>query len=1116
MAKSREHFALDWIKGELLETLNDARQALEAFVESDRDETRMRACLTGLHQVHGTLVMLELSGVTLLADHLEQLAQKMLAQETADEQGAAQVLMQGILELPGHLEEIQAGGADTAVSVGSLVNDIRVHLGQEPLSFDRDVASIARSASAESLDRFQEIDGAEKTRKIRAAYQQVLLSILKGEAVSGSVPMLTKVAKSLQKVCQGTPHEQQWEAFGEFVASLESHEGPLEGQSVKILRRVDSEIRALGQNGVGSLKEPVSLALVGELLDAAAQRQHENEVTARLKAEIASADDDASAVSPSGRQALSSAAAALREELLLVKDQLDLIVRAGGDATEALANLIAPLKQIGSTLSLLGFESSKSIIGDQVDLLNDAEEGEPLDQAALISIASALVQVDENLASFSHGGKDEAELIFDSAQKAVTVEARQGLDQVKQDVVDFISSEWDPRHLKDTAERITSICGALDMIPLPRASHLLGSCGRYVAMALAGGHTPTWQEMDLFADAVSGIDYYLERIGEASSFGVEDVLDLVARSLEGLDVPTDLPAAQQSNTAGVEETGLKASEPVSEDEVAAPETGDAEAVDSDAVDVEAADAEETEAPAETSAVALTDEAPVDLPGDLDEEAEEPKLELDDDPGFDLSGSDFDSFGERSEVEGSEEDLRSLDDVLAESEEAELDALAEEAFEARASGVDASQTDVPEETDVAEADAGSSDEAGSAALEAPPEEASAPVARLPAGREPVVDPSLADSFESDDEIVEIFVEEVDEVLETVDEWLPQWRLDLSHEEALSEVRRAFHTLKGSGRIVGANVIGELAWSVENMLNRLIDGTVEPGAQFPSVVDQARTLVPKLKDAFETRSAPDMAQVALIMEMADILASGGSLDDAEAEKNAGAPIELADEIVPDEDARMAVADADHSEAPPTEEESRDESLDIFVGEARGHLAVLSNAVAAEGVRLDDSVLRALHTLSGSAGMADFSFIEELARPTYELASALREMQQDSATGESGDYLKRAFTAMERAVEALAADGVQEDHLQLIAEADHLIVAAGEMAAESGTPGRSELMSLEALNDLMGADDFLRSWKDGAMDLAFGDRLIEALTEIRDAAVKQEVHAPGGPGTRLLRAL
>ena len=40
-----------------------------------------------------------------------------------------------------------------------------------------------------------------------------------------------------------------------------------------------------------------------------------------------------------------------------------------------------------------------------------------------------------------------------------------------------------------------------------------------------------------------------------------------------------------------------------------------------------------------------------------------------------------------------------------------------------------------------------------------------------------------------------------------------------------MRRAFHTLKGSGRVVGARRIGDFAWSVENLLNRVIDGTLE---------------------------------------------------------------------------------------------------------------------------------------------------------------------------------------------------------------------------------------------------------------------------------------------------
>ena len=64
--------------------------------------------------------------------------------------------------------------------------------------------------------------------------------------------------------------------------------------------------------------------------------------------------------------------------------------------------------------------------------------------------------------------------------------------------------------------------------------------------------------------------------------------------------------------------------------------------------------------------------------------------------------------------------------------------------------------------------------------------------------------------------------MEEVLENVDRWMPEWANNLSHEEALTEIRRAFHTLKGSGRMVGATDIGDFSWAVENLLNRVIDG------------------------------------------------------------------------------------------------------------------------------------------------------------------------------------------------------------------------------------------------------------------------------------------------------
>ena len=197
MTTAREHFALDWIKSDLLETLNDARVALDEYAEQGREESRLRPCLTALHQAHGTLVMLELKGVTLLADHLEQLAQAMLAGSVDDAGAAGQALMQGILELPGYLDELQRGAEDSFSTAMPLVNEIRALLNQDAL-VDPAGASLHDGATAEAIARFNAIDGANKVGRIRSAYQSVLLSILKGEDRSNAVVTLGKIDMGLE------------------------------------------------------------------------------------------------------------------------------------------------------------------------------------------------------------------------------------------------------------------------------------------------------------------------------------------------------------------------------------------------------------------------------------------------------------------------------------------------------------------------------------------------------------------------------------------------------------------------------------------------------------------------------------------------------------------------------------------------------------------------------------------------------------------------------------------------------------------------------------------------------------------------------------------------------
>ena len=70
---------LGWVRNEIDETLKQARLALESFLESPSDDTRLRFCITHLHQVVGTLLMVELDGAARLAKEAESLAEAMLA-----------------------------------------------------------------------------------------------------------------------------------------------------------------------------------------------------------------------------------------------------------------------------------------------------------------------------------------------------------------------------------------------------------------------------------------------------------------------------------------------------------------------------------------------------------------------------------------------------------------------------------------------------------------------------------------------------------------------------------------------------------------------------------------------------------------------------------------------------------------------------------------------------------------------------------------------------------------------------------------------------------------------------------------------------------------------------
>jgi chemosensory pili system protein ChpA (sensor histidine kinase/response regulator) len=148
------------------------------------------------------------------------------------------------------------------------------------------------------------------------------------------------------------------------------------------------------------------------------------------------------------------------------------------------------------------------------------------------------------------------------------------------------------------------------------------------------------------------------------------------------------------------------------------------------------------------------------------------------------------------------------------------------------------------------------------------------AAVPAGKsslkiEPVDDEPEVLKPGSDPDILEIYLEEASEESQNIARLQQDWLLHPEDENALKNIRRAFHTIKGSGRLVGAMKIGEFAWDFELLLNRLIDKTIPPNPQIIDAVGQAARALPELVVELKT-SKPPRAEISYLRGLARALA------------------------------------------------------------------------------------------------------------------------------------------------------------------------------------------------------------------------------------------------------
>ncbi len=839
MADRHDYVALEWLKGEIAQTLTQARHALDEFIEDPANTAAMAECLNLVHQVHGSLQMIEFYGAALLAEEIEQLVLAVQQHRVSHPVESEQLLIQAMTQLPIYLERIHSARRDLPLVVLPLLNDLRSARGESLLSETSLFAPqlvVVPALDKEELARRNTPELPNLLRKLRQTLQAALAGLMREQGIKTQLGYMAKVFARLEQLCEDAPLGPLWRISTALVETMLNGNFANSPALRSLLKDADKELKRLAEQGIEGINQPAPEELLKSLLFYIAKSDSLAPKMLDLKDQYALDDalpgndvvnEERARMAGPDRDAMRSVIEALCEGLVRVKERLDVFVRGDRQHVSELNALLPPLRQIADTLAVLGFGQPRKVIIDQLSVVLGLAQGqrEPSD-SALMDVAGALLYVESTLAGMAgnteQASREESRLpTTDLIQihQLVIREARTVLQQAKDVILESIDGEWDRRRLDPLCALLVQVRGALAMIPLARAASLLAACNEYIQEHLLVDETrPDAVLLDCLADTLTGVEYYLERMGEDHEAPGDQILDLAQQSLARL--------------------------------------GYAPAPD-------------------TLEVPLLDEVIT------------------------------------------QDELLALDDRKA------LVSPTQTIAQVLASPVSAVN----------------------------PPARNAPTSLLPP-------PSGEDAV--DDELREVFLEEAEEVLDALREYLPRWLNSLAagHQwdvAALTEVRRAFHTLKGSGRMVRALILSELAWSVENLLNRILEGDVLPGLEARQLTHEVLALLPLVIRDFAEGAQRQRNDVDLLAARAHALANG-----------------LEPPALPVESTDVEVIDP--------------QLLEIFRQEALGHLNTLNRflegAEQSASPSISDSLLRALHTLKGSAHMAGVLPMAELASPLDQL--------------------------------------------------------------------------------------------------------------------------------------
>jgi chemosensory pili system protein ChpA (sensor histidine kinase/response regulator) len=987
---------LTWVKGEIEQALSRATEAITAYAGNPLDSTQLKFCKTHLHQAHGALEIVGLDGVTRLTDECENLIDALESGSVAMSTAIAANLAAAFKALTAYLDDLVEGAPHQPVRLYPAYRDVMAARGADRI-LESDLFFPDLSPRPPRREP-QEVpaDIIAYVAAQRRRFQAGLLRWLRNAADNAALREMTEAVRAIERTQAMPQHRAFWWVTIGFTETLVAVGAQAGLEAKRLCARIDLQMKRLmeGSQSVAERLLRDTLYFVARSRVQSAQVQEIRRVYA-LERAIPSDDEERRDL-----QRHEGDLRLLREIINAAKDKWNRFSSGQSHELGGFVEQADRLRDSGAALGNPDFSILASAIASVA--VHVAEKPANVTESIALELATALLLAEHAVDSFARLSPEFPQQVMAMGSRLSACLA--GLvPEVPPPVLDEMSRKAQERMVM--AQVVAEIRSNLSTIESVLDGFFRDTGKRGDLPALEGQIRQVSGALSMLG-ADRAVEALAECRAEITRFAGEDYsanaadFERVARSMSALGFFVE---ALQHGPAEFD-TFM---EPVAPRRVRVPD--------------------------EDTMQMASPQAEVDFL--LDGAAEDTS------PQVPMASVEDELAVQRRDAQTLYEAWRDKpgDSVLAAELKANLEAIVQDADLVDERGLQESagralelldRSSAPALADIAQAMAGVAPEAPGEDLPAPSDE----VRALAQSSDEVVDA----------ELLAIFLEEAHEVLGTIAEQHALSLVEPTNRDILSTIRRGFHTLKGSGRMVGLTRFGEAAWAVEQVMNLWLQESRNANADLHAMIEAARQL---FKRWIADLSATGVSGV----DGSPLIAACERLRDGQAfDFQATAATEAAVDPMPAE----LAADSSRENSIVIGDMRMSPSLyGIFVDEAASHLDVMRRellSLVTEPQPPSEALVRSSHTLAGIAGTVSFRRLHELAR-AFERAVLVARAGSIVPSRDALTVLTDVVAAIESLVSAVRQlrEPPQVEPLEILLEQLRAEWAAASGDMESTTP-------------------------------------------------------------------